>query len=154
MGFSIVVGRNRHYSCSIWVPVSVSSIPLNGTLYTITDQYSAEYLRGAHHISPECSVYTALSCLALCSANSLPWSPLTISSISSTKIVCWALPWFLLPELCPGNSLQAVSCDSCRTHLTCFLSQTSLAFNSACGAEFSEPLFHTFCLFFSFVLDR
>lgn len=117
MGFSIVVGRNRHYSCSIWVPVSVSSIPLNGSLYTITDQYSAEYLRGAHHISPECSVYTALSCLALCSANSLPWSPLTLSSISSTKIVCWALPWFLLPELCPGNGLKAVSWDSRRTHL-------------------------------------
>ena len=96
------------------------------------------------YLSPECSVCTA----SLLQHSVLP----SLSSISSAEIVCWALSGFLLPDLCPENSLKAVSWGIHRTHLTYFLSLGHHCPSFIVWwAVSSKPLFHIFCLFFCFL---
>ena len=51
-------------------------------------------------------------------------SPQTLSCVSSTQDILWALLHFLLSGPWPGTSLRAGSLDNCRAHLVCFLSLT------------------------------
>ena len=86
-----------------------------------TNRYSAKYLRW-----PSADLQGSLGSSLLSGTLScelwLPWSPWTLSNISSTQGVYQVLPGFFFPVLLSRNHLTVVSWGNCRAHLICFLS--------------------------------